>query len=425
MHHGVQSNRIEIDKIVRKISLLHSVSTETPTSFDLAREIVGKIDIDWQNPNLKILDPSCGRGTFLLAVLEKLDQYHSRSHSVKNMLYGADISKVQSAIASKALKLCSDADPNISTVDSLKESYTMKFDVILSNPPYNWSDGDKQRKNNRENLWTRFITKSFEELVSDNGYIAMVVPKTWMSPSKDYGSTSIMNDYFKPNQVEVINIDECAKHFNVGSSFSYFIAKKDNSNSAKPTTVITPVDTFDININDSAWNMGIPSVLDKDIFTTVSKFFNVNHKKFSWEKQYEGQVDNFRSASGYKVFHTPASVGKTFSPEKSKLHEKKKVMVSLSGKYAPYYDNGDCSPSGMVVCLLLNEDENIEYAKSIFDSKLYKLMVDVVFRYNGWINGNVLKSLPALDLTRSWTDEEIYNYFNLTDSEKNAIRRYN
>lgn len=421
MYYGVQSDRVDIEKIVRKISLLHSVSTETPTSFELARELVNQIDVDWANPNLKVLDPGCGRGTFLLAVLEKLDQYHTREHAVTNMLYGVDVSKVQASIARKALNLCSGVETNISTDDTLKKAWNMKFDVILGNPPYNWSDGEKQRKNNRENLWTRFITKSFEDLVADDGYVAMVVPKTWMSPSKDYGTTSIMNDYFKPNQVEVINVDDCAKHFNVGSSFSYFIVKKDGSNSSNSTKVITPVDSFDINMNDSAWNMGIPSVLNKDIFTTVSKFFDTSHEKFPWKNQYEGQVDNFRSTSGYKVFHTPASVGKTFSPEKSYLHTKKKVMVSLSGKYVPYYDNGDCSPSGMVVCLLLKENETIDNARSVLDSKLYKIMVDVVFRYNGWINGNVLKALPALDLTRSWTDDEIYDHFELSKSERNAI----
>jgi len=421
MHHGVQSDRVNIEKIVRKISLLHSVSTETPTSFELARELVNQIDVDWANPDLKVLDPGCGRGIFLLAVLEKLDQYHTREHAVTNMLYGVDVSKVQASIARKALNLCSEVETNISTDDTLIKAWTMKFDIILGNPPYNWSDGDKQRKNNRENLWTRFITKSFEDLVVDEGYVAMVVPKTWMSPSKDYGTTSIMNDYFKPNQVEVINVDDCAKHFNVGSSFSYFVVKKDGSNSTNSTKVITPVDSFDINMNDSAWNMGIPSVLNKDIFTTVSKFFDTRHKKFSWEKQYEGKVDDFKNTSGYKVFHTPASVNKTFSPEKSYLHTRKKVMVSLSGKYAPYYDDGDCSPSGMVVCLLLNENETIENARTVFDSKLYKIMIDIVFRYNGWINGNVLKALPALDLTRSWSDDEIYDHFGLSKSERDAV----
>lgn len=414
---------MEIEKIVRKISLLHSTSTETPTNFYLAREIVNSIEIDWSDRKLKILDPGCGRGTFLLAIIEKLSEYHSIKHIIKNMIYGADINYVQASITQKSLKMISPIENNISIKDSLSEGWDMKFDIVIGNPPYNWSDGEKQRKNNRENLWTRFITKGFEDLVKDDGYVAMVVPKTWMSPSRDFGTTNILNDYFKPNQVKVINIDECAQHFNVGSSFSYFIVKKTATDTKNKTNVITPTDQFEINLNDKTWNMGIPSVLNQHIFSAVSKVFGTTNEKFPWLKQYDGQVDNFRSTSGYNVFHTPASVGKTFSPDKSPLHDKRKVMISLSGKYAPYYDDGDCSPSGMVVTLLLEKNETIDNARSVFDSTLYKFIVDVVFRYNGWINGNVLKGLPKLDLTKKWTNSDIYKHFKLNKAEQNAIEQ--
>jgi hypothetical protein len=98
-------------------------------------------------------------------------------------------------------------------------------------------------------------------------------------------------------------------------------------------------------------------------------------------------------------------------------------MVSLSGRYEPYYDNGNASPSGFIVCLKIKQGETLANAQSVFDSKLYKLIVDKLFRYNGFINGNVLKGLPALDLTKNWTDNDIYAHFNLTQDEIDAINR--
>jgi len=315
--------------------------------------------------------------------------------------------------------------PTVTVVkgDCRKLEFNMKFDVVIGNPPYNWSDGNKQRKNNRENLWTRFVSKSFEEWVSKDGYVAMVVPKTWMSPSRDYGSTIIVQDYFKPNQVEAINIDECAKHFSVGSSFSYFVVKVDGSKSSKKTKVVSNLGSFDMDLTSSTWNMGIPTILDKDIISILDKFY-ANAKPFDWLRQYEGQVNEILDQGAYSVFHTPASKGKTFCNTASYLHTTEKVMVSLSGRYEPFYDSGNTSPSGFIVCLKIKPGETLTNAKSVLDSKLYKLIVDKLFRYNGFINGNVLKGLPALDFTKMWSDDDIYKNFNLTQEEIDAVERY-
>lgn len=414
---------MEISKVVHKISLLHSTNTETPTPFLLAKEMINYINADWSNPNLKILDAGCGRGTFLLAVIEKLEKYgHSRKHIITNMLYGVDRSRIQSMIASKALKLVCDVKSNIYCDNSLERKFKMKFDVVVGNPPYNWSDGDKQRKNNRENLWTRFVAKSFEEWVAKDGYVAMVVPKTWMSPSRDYGTTIIVQDYFKPNQVEAINIDECARHFNVGSSFSYFVVHVDGSKSSQPTKVVSNSGKFKMDLTSDTWDMGIPTVLEKDIISTLGKFYK-NATPFDWLRQYEGQVDELLSQGPVTVFHTAASKGKTFCNVPSYLHKTVKVMVSLSGRYEPFYDDGNTSPSGFIICLKMKDEETLANAKSVLDSKLYRLVVDKLFRYNGFINGNVLKGLPALDLKKLWSDQDIYDYYDLTQDEINAIER--
>jgi site-specific DNA-methyltransferase (adenine-specific) len=413
---------MEISKVVQKISLLHSTSTETPTPFPLIKEIVDSIIINWADPDLKILDPGCGRGTFLLAIIEKLEQHgHARKHIITNMIYGIDRNHIQSMIAVKALKLIYDGKSNIYCDNSLERKFKMKFDVVIGNPPYNWSDGNKQRKNNRENLWTRFISKSFEEWVAKDGYVAMVVPKTWMSPSRDYGTTVIVQDYFKPNQVEALNIDECARHFNVGSSFSYFVVKVDGSKSSQLTKVISNAGEFDMDLSSSTWNMGIPTILDKNIISMLGKFY-ANSAPFDWLRQYEGQVDVL-SQGPVSVFHTPASKGKTFCATPSYLHNIEKVMVSLSGRYEPFYDNGNTSPSGFIICLKLKQGETLVNAQSVFDSKLYRLVVDKLFRYNGFINGNVLKNLPSLDLKKMWTDQNIYNHFQLTQDEIDAVER--
>lgn len=243
MHYGIQSDRItlmNIDKIAHKISLLHSSSTETPTSFALAEEMVNNLNVDWSNPSLKILDPGCGRGTFLLALVKKLEQYgHSRRHIISNMIYGIDISKVQYMIAVKALRMADDEGTTAAVLsghikqdDALEiEEWNMKFDVIVGNPPFQESKDGGERKDQASNLWSKFWAKSFR-ISNPHGIIALITPTSWLSPSADLKGKDkvkhhdrlwdVFNDY-----TSVANITDVSKHFpGVGSSFGYVIVDK-------------------------------------------------------------------------------------------------------------------------------------------------------------------------------------------------------
>mgnify|MGYP000576302149 CR=1 FL=1 len=68
------------------LALLSESTIVTP--FELIEEIVDKLPVQWDNPNLKFLDPVCGRGSFLFVIKNRLMQYHSEQHIVENMLYG-------------------------------------------------------------------------------------------------------------------------------------------------------------------------------------------------------------------------------------------------------------------------------------------------------------------------------------------------
>lgn len=169
---------IEVDKIIKKISLLHSVSAETPIDFPLAQQIVNQLDIDYSNPNLKFLDPACGRGTILIALLERLEKHHSRKHIVENMLYGVDISTVQSSIARKSLKLLSNCKPNIYTNNFFDLEFEHKFDAVISSLPFNGNDTARDYTSHRgqgENLAKKFAFKIID-ITNTTAQLALVMP---------------------------------------------------------------------------------------------------------------------------------------------------------------------------------------------------------------------------------------------------------
>ena len=102
--------------------MLASGGTSTMTNYSLVRKIVDDLDFDWSDPTKKILDPHCGKGTFLLACAEKLSEHgHTPKHIVTKMLYGKDVGEVQVLTTRRALQLFCDVPSNIEHGDSLNE----------------------------------------------------------------------------------------------------------------------------------------------------------------------------------------------------------------------------------------------------------------------------------------------------------------
>jgi len=217
---------IKVGKVINKISLLHSVSAETPIDFPLAQEIVNQLNIDYTNPELKFLDPACGRGTILIALLERLEEYHSRKHIVENMLYGIDISTVQSSIARKSLKLLSNCEPNVYTNDFFELDFEHRFDAVLSSLPFNSNDTAREYTSHRgqgENLAKKFAFRILDITRAD-AYIALVMPyghRTY-SPktAKHFVKNGLYlidttNDYFKS-----VSTNPCVFYFDRSQTVS-------------------------------------------------------------------------------------------------------------------------------------------------------------------------------------------------------------
>jgi len=64
---------------------------EVFTPMELCREMVNELPLDvLQNPNSTFLDNSAGHGNFIIALRDKLLEYHELSHILDNMLYAVE-----------------------------------------------------------------------------------------------------------------------------------------------------------------------------------------------------------------------------------------------------------------------------------------------------------------------------------------------
>ena len=127
----------------------------------------------------------------------------------------------------------------------------------------------------------------------------------------------------------------------------------------------------------------------------------------------------------FPAYHTQAVLknGETwFTSVKHPDFDKHKIMFSLSGYFIPRMDSGTQGFTDMCLAYILKEDENLFYAFSVFSSKLYRLYLEMN-KWSGFNPKEVIRSFPILDFSRSWTDQEIYEYFNLSSEEMNYIEK--
>ena len=109
------------------------------TPLPIIKKIIDKANIDWANPNLKICDPCCGSGGFLIYCLIKLlEAGHSEKYIIENMLFGTDIN-LECINFIEIFWKFNQYKHNIKASSILNKDWdfkNMQFDLIIMNPPY-------------------------------------------------------------------------------------------------------------------------------------------------------------------------------------------------------------------------------------------------------------------------------------------------
>jgi len=305
-----------------------------------------------------------------------------------------------------------------------------KFDCIVGNPPY------QNPKNGTRNLWPYFVELGIK-ILKPKGYLAFITPTTWMRPSNDIvrrkdlgGKLSILKDIMHKYRTIFINISESLKeHFKVGSTISWYIIQNiENKDITK-----FKIEEKEINIDIKKFNIfpNTNSEIIINIFekmqTLKTEFFNFKSKNqkilFDRRKIKDNEYRYKYVGSQYnrKDFNANYGCMMRFSNKKHPDYNLPKIIINYIGKIVPYIDNGDCGMSYCLVHYLKNKNE-CEGAKDLFNSKLFKLFFKYV-RYGMHNEVGVFNALPKLDLTRSWTDAEIYDHFKLTKAEIKYINK--
>jgi hypothetical protein len=399
----------------------------------LVRKMVEKIPVTAFDG--KVLDPACGHGTFLYEAQQKMIKNGMTFDETLENLFGVDIDLRKCYITSAILNPESKKTSNIFWGNALtgtnpenptKQAWTeMKFRVVLGNPPYNDS-AKTQEKNNKQKSYKQkpwpLFTQKFLETLDKNGILCLLTPASWLAGTYDIrqGRISLIEEFSKKNLKYVDVTTKLKAHFNVGSSFSFFVIE--NSEYTGSTTFKT--DYGYVN-NDIRHLKSLPpdphplklSINRKTILSNVDKF-DFSSVSFSRQGEDAKTMSDEYSYKGYCAGGQYGNVIYSWWKTPDRYFKKRKVLIGKQDRsYLPFVDDeGLCIGQNQLWWMALETYETLEAAISVFNSMLYRFLI-LANKHGVGPETWLVYALPALDLTRSWTDSEIYEYFGLTEEE--------
>lgn len=292
----------------------------------------------------------------------------------------------------------------------------MKFDIIPTNPPF--QDVNTKGKTQHK-IWIDFTRKEIGELLNPGGFLLQVSPSSFLSPS------SKVLDIFKMYKTEFINLDTAVFFPKIGSTFASYkiVNEKSNINSTKLTLYGKD---FDALINNDMFYL--PNDICEHSYNIHSKFNSIKQKypvKFDYVTAHniilkKGDVLSKTKTDVHihPLLHTNPQTW--YAKSKQEWADYKKVMWSRSGYTKPFYDPGKLGGTDMCYYIVVDNDSQGYNLERILNSKLFSYIFKTA-KWSGFGNERVFVNLPYIDYNKSYTDEEIYNIFNLSNEEIHYI----
>lgn len=363
-----------------------------PDSADLWREILSPENIPDSvllKPDFSALVVAAGHGTEAVILAKRMLDLGLDKDHVNNAITLVDKYNTFTTYLKQNMKF-----KNVITADFLGDEFmaaigSKKFDVVVGNPPYQSPiKGDAS-------LWPKFIKRAYE---LSNNFVAIVCPSAVVLPGPNIrsGKINVFTNYIRKGLVSV-NIGECSRHFvGIGPNteyFGYFVTSKNVvSNKAM---VRTNQGSFIIDPIDFAF---LPKRGNELVFSILKKIQKVKNSIGGMPFSRGGDYINNKSFGQILAFF--------------------KAQYASYEKCIHFDENMDRDFSKEITdfgWFIVSSHTNTENVMSVVKSKLYRffgfIMEDTTF------NQGFHNSLPYIDLSRMWTDREIYDHFGLTEEE--------
>lgn len=450
----------------------------------------------FSDPNTTFLDPASKSGVFLREIAKRLlkglekqipDLQERASHVFKKQIFGIAITELTSHLSRRSLYCSKTANGEYSVVDfdseggnvrfeaiehtwkngkckfcgASKEKYNrgddleshayefihvvkpeeifkMKFDVIVSNPPYQLSTAGGDNGAQAKPIYQLFVEQAKK---LNPKYITMIIPSRWFSGG--WGLDKFRDDMITDNKVrelhDFIDSGDCFPGVQIKGGVCYFLWSSNEVGKCKVFThAKETVSVYERYLKESGidallrFNQGVSiyhkirALCEPSIVEIVS-----SQKPFGLGTAYHGEPQG--ASRSIKVYEN-GGVGyasKYEIPKGVELINKYKVYISAAygaGEGFPHQilnkpfvgDRGSCCTETYIMLGPFKTKQEAENLCGYVKTRFFRSLVMMIKNSQHALK-KVYSLVPMQDFSKPWTDEELYKKYKLTREEIDFI----
>ena len=416
---------------------------EVMTDFTIIDEMLDLYEQnDFKNPELKWIGPSAGIGNFQVKIVERLmsglkvwepDREKRYKHIVENQIY---ISELQSKNVFLFMMLF---DPNNKyKLNVFRGSFLSKefdehmknvwkvekFDRCAENPPYQEMDGGA--KASARPIYNLFVEKSIKICEQT----LMITPSRWFAGGK--GLDKFRKMMMESNKIKLINhFDDASKIFGSGveikGGVSYFLYDNNYNGKTLFNNIEVELNQFDIVVNNiSALSFAAKMMKYDNISSLIQprSLFGISTD----DKRLETiKKDNYIKCyvSKQKGFEKWININEIKDIQKTKHFRVVTPRAATKGGEGfgnIFISNPNECISDTYISIPTNAENEAKSIKSYLETKFANFLLSLR-KISQTVKADTCKWIPIVPFNRIWTDEQLYEYFKLSQEEISLIEK--